>query len=61
MTKGANRTGGDASKLNRTLAKKGTKIKDRGGKNLGADGQEHSRIAKGNRTQRPNPQRGRQR
>lgn len=60
MPKGTNRSGSDASKRHGALAKKGEKVKDRGGRNLGV-GAEHSRIPKGNRTQRPNPQKGRQR
>lgn len=60
MTKGTDRKGSDKSKLHGALAKKGQKVKDRGGKNLGI-GQEHSRIPKGDRTQQSNPQRGRKR
>lgn len=61
MTKGGKRQGSDASKLHKALAKKGQTIKDRGGRNLGAGGQEHSRVPKGNRSQRSNPSGGRQR
>jgi len=50
MTKGSNRKGSDASKRIKTLLEKGAKVKDRGGRNLGVS-DEHSRIAKGNRTQ----------
>lgn len=50
MVKGSNRSGSDASKRAAALAKKGAKASDRGGKNLGVN-DEHSRVAKGNKTQ----------
>lgn len=50
MVKGGNRSGSDKSKRDAALLAKGKPPKDRGGKNLGV-GSEHSRIAKGNRTQ----------
>lgn len=52
MAKNTNRSGSDASKRNKVLeAKTKKETKDRGGKNIGADKQEHSRLAKGNKTQ----------
>lgn len=50
MTKGANRKGSDAARRNAALSAKGKAPSDRGGKNIGI-GSEHSRVAKGNRTQ----------
>lgn len=54
MAKGQNRSGSDASKRHAALGKKDS----RGGKNIGAEKQEHSRVAKGNKTQQ-GPQRKR--
>lgn len=50
MAKGRNRSGSDHAKREAALKKKGVKVKDRGGKNLGVNN-EHSRVAKGNQTQ----------
>ncbi len=49
MVKGKNRSGSDKAKRDAALAKRGKKPNDRGGKNLGV-GNEHSRVAKGNKT-----------
>jgi hypothetical protein len=55
VPKGTNRSGSDAARRAAALAAKGREVKDRGGKNIGIAGEEHSRIPKGNRTQhRPN-------
>lgn len=50
MTKGGNRSGSDKAKRDAALLAKGTVPKDRGGKNIGI-GNEHSRVAKGSKTQ----------
>lgn len=61
MAHNVHRKGSDAEKRAKALAEKGKTVKDGRERNLGAGGEEHSRIAKGNRTQRSDPTKGRRR
>ena len=58
--KGSNRKGSDTSRRNAALERKGQTPRDRE-RNVGARGEEHSRVPKGNRSQQADPGSGRSR